>query len=78
MANHLQMEKTPINGQGFFLDKHHPKNHKKIQLVYKVDKQDIEKSDKLDFLPSYQGVKVGEQLIYESKAPEWMDTKIKI
>lgn len=53
MASRLEMKKVPIVGQRFCLSKHHPKNYKRIQLVYKIGEQDVEKPEKLDFLLAY-------------------------
>ena len=63
-----------------------PPGKTKIKTLYKISTeqkpdQENTKEEKLGeqaFPPQYSEIKEGEQEIYESKAPEWMDVNIKI
>jgi len=68
MASNIEMEETLIVGQICCLNKNHLGNHKRIQLIYKVDKQKVEKLDKSNFPSAYQETNVREKQLNESKA----------
>ena len=72
------MEGTHTTGQSFCWKKEYPENIRKLISIFKVEKHEDEKSDQLDFLPTYQEVNFRDRKIEESKVPNWMDVEIKI
>ena len=53
---------------------------KPIRTILKIestDKEDIDRMTTIYFLESFSQFKEGSQQINESKAPEWMDAKVK-
>ena len=82
----LQLETDHFLGKSFQLKKNHPLGNIKVKTLYKIEteekptKENIEeeKPGEQDFPPQYSEIKVGKRDLDETKAPKWMDAKIKI
>ena len=74
------MENEKSEGKIFRWKSNHVKTTKPIRTVLKVETTDKEDNDQMtaaDFPATFSQFKEGSQLINESKAPEWLDAKIK-
>ena len=85
-STRLQLETDHFPGESFQLKKNHPLGNIKVKILYKIEtekkptKENIEeeKPGEQDFPPQYSEIKEGKRELDETKAPEWMDAKIKI
>ena len=82
----LQLENNHFPGKSFQLKKNHPLGNIKVKTLYKIETEEKptienieeEKPGEQDFPPQYSEIKEGKRDLDETKAPEWMDAKIKI
>lgn len=85
-STQLQLEAGHFSGRRFHLKINYPLGKTKVKTLYKISIeqkpiQENTKEEKLgepDFPPQYSEIKEGKQELNESKAPKWMDAKIKI
>ena len=75
------MENQNPKGKSFRWKPNHDETTKPIRTVLKVetnDKEDIDRMTAADFPATFSQFKEGIRLINETKAPEWLDAKVKI
>ena len=75
------MENKNPKEKRFRWKSYHAETTKPIHIVLKVettDKKDTDRMTAADFPATFSQFKEGIQLINETKAPEWLDTKVKI
>ena len=85
-STRLQLETNHFPGKSFQLKKNHPLGNIKVKTLYKIETEEKptiesiaeEKPREQDFPPQYSKIKQGKRDVDESKAPKWMDAKIKI
>ena len=84
-STRLQLETDYFPGKNFQLKKNHPLANIKVKTLYKIETEEMptienieeEKPREQDFQPQYSEIKEGKRYLDETKAPEWMDAKIK-
>ena len=85
-STRLQLETDHFPGKSFQLKKNHPLGNIKVKTLYKIETEEKpteenieeEKPGEQGFPPQYNEIKEGERDLNETKAPKWMDAKIKI
>ena len=79
-STRLQLENENTEGKSFRWKSNHVETTKPIHTVLKVgtiDKDDTNQITVVDFPATFSQFKEGSRPINESKAPEWLDAKIK-
>ena len=74
------MENENLEGKNFRWKSYHLETTKPIRTVLKVDTADKEDTDRMtatDFSATFSQFKEGSRLINETKAPKWLDSKVK-
>ena len=75
------MENEKSEGKSFRWKSNHAETTKPIRTVFKVettDKEDIDRMIATEFPATFSQFKEGSRLINETKAPKWLDAKVKI
>ena len=76
----LELENENTEGKIFRWKSNHVEMTKPIRIVLKVgttDKDDTDRMTAVNFPATFSQFKEGSQPINESKAPEWLDAKVK-
>ena len=84
-STRLQLETNYFPRKSFQLKKNQPLGNIKVKTLYKIETKEIstienieeEKPGEQDFPPQYFEIKEGKRDLDKTKAPEWMDAKIK-
>ena len=74
------MENENTEGKSFRWKSYHSETTKPIRTVLKVkttNKEDNDQMTTADFPTTFSQFKEGNQLINETKAPKWLDAKVK-
>ena len=72
------MENENMEGKSFRWKSYHSETTKPIHTMLKIETvEDMDRMTAAYFLATFSYFKEGSQLINETKAPEWLDAKVK-